>query len=125
MMKERKHSMPDVDGIVHNGDDERLVENNNLQPSRQSVLTSRKKESSPASIGVTTQTPKQKFRYYDLKRNWRKVEPHLSNGFLNHVLVHEFNKFTFGRWGKTFKRGEYPRNYESADWSGGHKGKEP
>jgi hypothetical protein len=65
------------------------------------------------------------FRYYDLKRNWRKVEPHLSNGFLNHVLVTEFNKFTFGRWGKTFKRGQYPRDYESCDWSVGHKGPEP
>jgi hypothetical protein len=65
------------------------------------------------------------FRYYDLKRNWRKVEPHLSNAHLNDVLVTEFNKYTFGRWGETFKHGEYPRDYESCDWWIEHKGAKP
>jgi len=70
-----------------------------------------------------TRTPP--FRYYDLKRNWRKIEPHLSNELLNDVMVTEFNKYTFGRWGETFKHGEYPRDYESCDWWLGHKGPEP
>jgi hypothetical protein len=65
------------------------------------------------------------FRYYDLKRNWKKVEPHLSNAHLNDVLVTEFNKYTFGRWGETFKHGEYPCDYESSDWRIFHKGPEP
>src|SRR5262245_59809961 len=54
-----------------------------------------------------------------------KVEPHLSNGFLNHVLVHEFNKFTLSSMGKPFERGQFPRDFEDNDWSAGHCGPEP
>jgi hypothetical protein len=65
-------------------------------------------------------------RYYDLQRHWtRRIEPHLSNSKLNAVLVRDFNKYTFGRWGKRFEPGQFPRDFESCDWSWEHQGREP
>src|SRR4051794_24419880 len=52
--------------------------------------------------------------YYDLQRNWRrKVKPHLGDRELNAILVRDFNKFTTGRWGKPFRPGQFPRDFES------------
>jgi hypothetical protein len=65
-------------------------------------------------------------RYYDLQRHWtKKIEPHLANKQLNNILVRDFNKFTFGRWGRRFVHGQYPCEYESCDWSWNHKGPAP
>jgi hypothetical protein len=65
-------------------------------------------------------------RYYDLSRNWtRRIVPHLQDKELNEILVRDFNKFTFGRWRKKFKSGNYPEDFESCDWRLSHKGKEP
>jgi hypothetical protein len=65
-------------------------------------------------------------RYYDLKRNWtRKIEPHLNDAKLNRILIRDFNKFTNGRWGKEFKAGQYPYEFESCDWSWDHRGPRP
>jgi hypothetical protein len=65
-------------------------------------------------------------RYFDLKRHWTKrVVPHLADEDLNRILVRDFNRFTFGRWGKQFKTGELPEQYESADWRWNHRGKYP
>jgi hypothetical protein len=44
---------------------------------------------------------------------------------LNAILVRDFNKFTYGRWRTPFTNGEYPRDFESCDWSWDHRGKEP
>jgi hypothetical protein len=51
-------------------------------------------------------------KYYDLKENWRRVKPHLADKKLNDILVRDFNKFTFGRWGKPFIHGDLPSNFE-------------
>jgi hypothetical protein len=53
-------------------------------------------------------------RYYDLKKNWRRVKPHLVDKKLNDVLVRDFNKFTTGRWGRPFVHGNLPSDFESA-----------
>jgi hypothetical protein len=66
-------------------------------------------------------------RYYDPVRNWHKIKPHLENPELNDILVTEFNKYTFGRWGMTFTHGKFPYEYESSDWrlGSGHRGRTP
>jgi len=55
-------------------------------------------------------------KYYNLKKNWRRVRPHLGDKILNDILVRDFNKFTFGRWNKTFTYGDLPFAFESCDW---------
>jgi hypothetical protein len=55
-------------------------------------------------------------KYYDLKRNWRRVRPHLADKELNDILVRDFNKYTFGRWGREFTQGRLPSEFESCDW---------
>src|SRR5947208_3206055 len=72
-----------------------------------------------------TQTPPLKIRYYDPVRNWRKLKPYLDVPDLNHVLVNDFNKFTFGRWRKPFRQGEYPCDFESCDWACSRRGRRP
>jgi hypothetical protein len=52
-----------------------------------------------------TQRP---MKYYDLKKNWRRVRPHLADKKLNNILVKDFNKFTFGRWRQEFTHGRIP-----------------
>jgi hypothetical protein len=57
-------------------------------------------------------------RYYDLQKNWAKVIlPHLADKELQRILVRDFNKFTMGSWGKPFKAGELPREWETCGWS--------
>jgi hypothetical protein len=53
-------------------------------------------------------------KYYDLKKNWRKVRRHLADEELNEVLVRDFNKFTYGRWRKKFTLGYFPSEFETA-----------
>jgi hypothetical protein len=65
-------------------------------------------------------------RYYNLSRNWtRKIEPHLNDPKLNRILVRDFNRYTWGRWGMQFKFGDYPSDFESWDWRLFHRGKQP
>jgi hypothetical protein len=64
-------------------------------------------------------------KYYDLKKNWRHVKPHLVDKKLNDILVKDFNKLTFGRWGKKFELGNLPFNFESCDWYIDYRGRRP
>lgn len=64
-------------------------------------------------------------QYYDVVKNWRKIKPHLNDGELNNILVNNFNKFTYGRWKQEFKRGMYPRDFETCDWDVFRKGRKP
>jgi hypothetical protein len=67
-----------------------------------------------------------RMKYYDLKRHWTKrVEPYLSDPKLQAILVLDFNKFTYGRWKLEFTHGQFPRDFESCDWSWEHRGCEP
>ena len=57
-------------------------------------------------------------KYYPIARNWsRKIKPHLADPAVQKVLVRDFNRFTFGRWGREFKQGMTPHEFES--WTGG------
>jgi hypothetical protein len=64
-------------------------------------------------------------KYYDLKKNWHRVRPHLTDKELNDILVIDFNKFTFGRWGRRFTYGDLPCEFESCDWDIDHRGRRP
>jgi hypothetical protein len=64
-------------------------------------------------------------KYYDLKKKWRKVKPHLDDKELNEILVRDFNKYTYGRWHKPFTAGHFPWEFESCDWQLGHRGRPP
>jgi hypothetical protein len=77
----------------------------------------------PNSIGLELTTTSMK--YYDLKKNWRRVKPHLTDKELNDILVRDFNKFTFGRWNQRFTHGDLPSEFESCDWDIGHRGRRP
>jgi len=63
------------------------------------------------------------FRYYDLKKNWRKVKPHLSDPLLNYILVHDVDKFTREELGKPFTAGKYPADFDCQWWRTRHKGR--
>ena len=64
-------------------------------------------------------------KYYDLKKNWHRVKPHLEDKELNDILVRDFNKFTFGRWGRQFTHGDLPCEFESCHWDWEHRGRRP
>ena len=65
-------------------------------------------------------------QHYPVVRNWgRKIRPHLDNPELQRVLVHDFNKYTTGRWGQRFRRGQFPGDFESCDWRWGVRGRHP
>ena len=65
-------------------------------------------------------------RYYDLQRHWAKrIEHHLADHKLNATLVRDFRKFTLGNWNEPFIQGQFPRDFESCDWSCEHRGREP
>jgi hypothetical protein len=66
-----------------------------------------------------------RMKYYDLKKNWHRVKPHLADDKLNDILVRDFNKFTFGRWGRKFTYGDLPCEFESCDWDIDHRGRRP
>jgi hypothetical protein len=66
-----------------------------------------------------------KMEYYDLKRNWRRVRPHLADNKLTKILVRDFNKFTFGRWGRKFTYGHTPSEFDSSDWRCERRGRPP
>jgi hypothetical protein len=55
-------------------------------------------------------------QYYDIQRHWRRIRPHLADPKVAEVLVRDFNKFTFGRWGHEFLPGMVPHEFESCDW---------
>jgi hypothetical protein len=70
--------------------------------------------------------PNPQIHYFDIQRHWtRRIVPHLADPEFNRVLVRDFNRYTFGRWGELFKPGMYPDEFESCDWRLSHRGKQP
>lgn len=63
--------------------------------------------------------------YYDPVANWSKIKPHLRNKNVSETLVRDFSKFTEGMWGRPFKSGQYPSDFESEDWQSGYVGRRP
>ncbi len=64
-------------------------------------------------------------KYYNIVKNWQKVKKHLNDEKLNKILIKDFNKFTYGRWKMKFKKGMFPRDFESCDWDWDIKGRKP
>lgn len=66
-------------------------------------------------------------QYYDAQKNWRKIKKHLQDDELNHYLIMDFNRYTFGRWNEKFEKGMFPEQFESCDWRlmRGKRGREP
>jgi hypothetical protein len=62
-------------------------------------------------------------RYYDPVKNWRRIRPHLPD--VEHILVRDFNKYTYGLWGEDFKPGHLPREFEDYDWDIRRRGRRP
>ena len=77
------------------------------------------------SRGSEPTTMSKCMKYYDLKKDWHRVKPHLGDKQLNDILVRDFNKFTFGRWGKNFVHGDLPSDFKSCDWDCNHRGRRP
>jgi hypothetical protein len=68
----------------------------------------------------------QLMRYYPVAKNWsRKIKPHLNDPRVQTALVRDFNRFTFGRWGKPFLAGMRPTDFESCDWRCERRGRQP
>lgn len=63
--------------------------------------------------------------YYPFVKKWSKIKPHLINKEFQDILVRDFNKFTYGRWGIEFKHGMIPFEHESCDWWCNRKGRRP
>jgi hypothetical protein len=78
-----------------------------------------------ADGGQEPTTISRSMKYYDLKKNWRRVKPHLADKKLNDILVRDFNKFTFVRWNQIFTYGDLPYEFESCDWDCDHRGRRP
>jgi hypothetical protein len=64
-----------------------------------------------------------KYSYYDPVKNWRRIRPHLPE--VEHILVRDFNKFTWGMWRKKFKPGQLPHEFENSDWWLERRGRHP
>lgn len=63
--------------------------------------------------------------YFPIVRNWYRIKPLIENEVVQKVLVRDFNKYTYGRWEKEFKKGMMPHDFESCDWGCDRKGKKP
>src|SRR5260370_7732238 len=57
------------------------------------------------------------YEYFDAKRNWRKIKPHLKDKELNDVLVRDFRKYLStnrsASWPHPFTHGKFPPDYEN------------
>ena len=54
-----------------------------------------------------------------------RIKPHLADREAQKLLVRDFNKLTFGRWGERFTPGMTPHQFETCDWACGHRGRTP
>ena len=75
--------------------------------------------------GSTKAPTPSRLRYYDLRRNSQKMARHFSDPLLNTLLVEDFNKFTIGGWGKPFKHGQFPDEFDVSDWRLYRRGRQP
>ena len=64
-------------------------------------------------------------KYYPFVKNWGKIKPHLQNKVVQDILVRDFNRYTFGLCGRSFKRGMVPFDFEGCDWHCERKGRRP
>src|SRR5688572_22699810 len=66
-------------------------------------------------------------KHYDIQKNWKKIEQHLSNDALNEVLCLDFNRFLDLKNNPSLKY-EYGMrlfDFESTDWHLGRRGRKP
>jgi hypothetical protein len=65
-------------------------------------------------------------KFYPVAKDWsKKISPHLDNPVLQRVLAWNFNKYTVGCWGKRFRRGDYPGDFDSSELRFSLRGRPP
>lgn len=64
-------------------------------------------------------------QYYPIQKQWKKIKPLIQKKEVQDILVDNFNKFTYGRWGQRFKKGMKPTEFESCDWRCDRRGRQP
>ncbi|MCU0396786.1 MAG: hypothetical protein MUC73_01655 [Cyclobacteriaceae bacterium] len=65
-------------------------------------------------------------KYYDLKKRWQYIKPHLRNKKVIKTLTTDVSRFFYVRGYKhRLEKGEYPFLYESCDWYLDKKGRFP
>lgn len=64
-------------------------------------------------------------KYYDVKKNWRKLKPIAESAEAKSILNNDFNKLTMGKWDKHFPMDKYPSDFENNDWICDVKGRRP
>jgi len=63
---------------------------------------------------------------YPIFENWdTNIRPHLDNPDLQQILADDFGKYAAGRWGKRFKCGQFPCDFEDYDWTSDFRGSHP
>lgn len=66
-----------------------------------------------------------KIEYYPIVKKWNKIKKYINSPEVQEILVSDFNKFTYGKWGMEFKHGMKPIEFETCDWSWDKKGRKP
>lgn len=64
-------------------------------------------------------------KYYDVKKNWRKLKPIAESAEAKSILNNDFNRYTMGRWNEHFPMDKYPRDFEGCDWDAERVGRRP
>jgi hypothetical protein len=64
-------------------------------------------------------------KYYDLKRNWRKVKIHIEHPEVQALLVRDFDRYTWGRWRQKFEPGMHSSNLATGSSSIGEDRRPP
>jgi hypothetical protein len=119
------HALPSNPSIPHASLTWRVLETLITVPKERNMTKNNKVYETATTLAPSEASQSKTMTYYDLKKNWRRVKPHLTDKKLNDILVRDFNKFTFGRWGQTFAYGNLPCEFESCDWNIDHRGKHP
>ena len=65
-------------------------------------------------------------KFYELKKNWRKIKPHLQDKVLLKILVNDFNDYLKGNGlPRNFTSKNTPFEFESGDWFLDRRGRLP
>lgn len=65
-------------------------------------------------------------KYYDLKKKWRYIKPHLKNKKLNKIIFKDVNEYQeMMGYPTKLKMGDYPYMVDGTDWHLSQKGRPP
>lgn len=63
--------------------------------------------------------------YYPIIEKWDVIRPQMESEEVQQILESDFDKYTMARWGKSFKRGQFPADFEDEDWASSFSGTLP